>query len=62
MEHRKYYQGLAERLFLFGMSSQDLSSIARYRLGKSFRDVNDAVREGRLEGLGEIKRTLSHFW
>lgn len=52
MKDFEYYNVLGEETFFFGMTNDRLQQVALYRVGKSFRDFAEAVKQGRLEGLG----------
>lgn len=58
MENFEYYQSLAEKIFFFGINSGEVSSLAIYRSDKTFKDLGQAVSQGRLEGIGGIASRL----
>ena len=51
MESFDYYEALAERIIFDGINSQQLTQVATYRAGKSFQDLEEAVRQGGLAGV-----------
>jgi len=55
------YEDLAERIFFEGITAQELLSIAKYRPHKSFSDIEKAVNQGRLEGLGNANAEFSYI-
>ena len=59
MEHYEYYELLGEKIFFAGITSQRILEIAKYKPGKSFKDVDDAVSQGRLEGFGKAEREFA---
>lgn len=52
MENYEYYNELAESIFFRGISASAVPQIAKYREGKSFRDVKAAVQEGLRQAAG----------
>ena len=53
MENFIYYQTLAEKIFFSGAERGEFSSFAKYRPGKSSKDLEHAIQIGGLDGLGE---------
>jgi len=58
MENIEYYRALAERIFFKGMESGEVSEFAMYRPEKKFQDLDQAVNQGRLEGIGQFEREI----
>lgn len=58
MENIEYYQALAERVFFSGIKSEEVSVFAVYRTEKKFQDLDQAVNQGRLEGIGKFEREI----
>lgn len=58
MEDIKYYQAFTEKIFFKGIKAEEVPIFSRYRSGKSFHDLNQALLEGRLEGLGKFEHEV----
>ncbi len=54
MENIEYYRALAERIFFLGAECGEFSSFAKYREGKTSKDLEQAIREGGLDGFGQV--------
>jgi len=56
----RYYSALAERIFFQGIAASELAQVAKFRPGKAFKDLEEAVRSGRWKGLGKAEREF--YW
>lgn len=59
MKTRKRYLDLAETIFFSGLNRDRLQQLGfRLKDGKTFKDIQEAVNAGRLEGIGEFNREI----
>lgn len=47
-----FYEALAEHIAFLGITQEQLLQVAKYRKDKSLKDVREAMKQGRTEGLG----------
>lgn len=58
MKNYEYYKELAETIFFDGIDSLTLLQIGKYKTGKTFNDIVNAINRGRLDGLGRCENEL----
>jgi|SRR3989338_1277444 len=56
----RYYSSLAEYIFFNGITAERLAQVAKFRPSKDFKDLEEAIRSGRLKGLGKAEREF--YW
>ncbi len=59
MESLKVYEALAEHVFFDGLTEKQLlQTPTKYKPGKTFKDVKEALAEGRRAGMGDGSREM----
>ena len=60
METRRKFEDLAETIFFCGLNRDRLQEIGfQLKEWKTFKDINEAVQNGRMEGIGEFDREIA---
>jgi len=58
MENEDYCQALADRIVFYGIKSNEVIQFAKYRFGKSWRDLVSVVQQAKKEATGRDSGAL----
>ncbi len=61
MDKQIYYDALAGKLVFEKITEEELLKIVNYKPGKSFSDVNEAVKSGKLENTGPYAYNIPYI-